>query len=174
MMPLKRPVAVIAIMSAIFVGCSGANNPDVAALRAELQIAHAKIDELQAEIARGDKDGKRTDAGKHPPKAKARLVVVRGLRPNWEYPVYEGRNILGRADEQPVDIDLQPQEPEARIWSSRQHAVIICKSGAMVIEDLKSASGTYVNRKRVPPGEQCPLRKDDIIQIGEVHIRVLE
>src|SRR5438094_732637 len=56
--------------------------------------------------------------------AKARLVVVRGLRPNWEYPLYEGRNVLGRADEQPVDIDPQPQEPEDRIWSSRQHAVI--------------------------------------------------
>src|SRR5262245_40035886 len=68
--------------------------------------------------------------------AKARLLVVRGQRTNWEYPIYEGRNILGRADEQPVDIDLEPLEPADRIWSSRQHAAITWEGGAMTIEDL--------------------------------------
>src|SRR5262245_16677209 len=52
------------------------------------------------------------------PGSKARLVVVRGLQPNWVYPIFEGSNIIGRADQQPVEIDLQPQEPEDRVWSS--------------------------------------------------------
>jgi hypothetical protein len=103
---------------------------------------------------------------------KARLLVIRGLRPNWEYRVYEGRNIIGRADQQPVDIDLQPQEPEQRVWSSRQHAAITWEAGQMVIEDLASANGTYVNRQRVPPGEKRPLQMGDVIQIGEVQIKV--
>lgn len=162
---------VLAGMSAIFVGCS---NQETATLRAELENANSEIAQLKAEIARIQQDGKQKDAGKQPMKAKARLLVVRGLRPNWEYPIYEGRNILGRADELPVDIDLDPQEPADRVWSSRQHAAITCEAGAMVIEDLNSANGTYVNRKRVPPGEKRPLRKEDIIQIGEVHIKVLE
>src|SRR5262245_60743997 len=68
---------------------------------------------------------------KNPPGAKARLLVVRGLRPDWEYPIFEGVNIIGRADQQPVEIDLQPQEPEDRIWSSRQHAAITCEGGSM-------------------------------------------
>jgi hypothetical protein len=105
--------------------------------------------------------------------AKARLLVVRGLRPNWEYRVFEGQNILGRADEKPVDIDLQPQEPEDRVWSSRQHAVITCEGSTLSIEDLGSSNGTYVNRSRVPPGEKRPLKNGDIIQIGEVQIKVL-
>jgi len=105
--------------------------------------------------------------------AKARLVVVRGLRPNWEYRIFEGRNILGRADEKPVDIDLQPQETEDRIWSSRQHAAITAERNGLVIEDLGSANGTYVNRSRVPPGEKRPLRDGDIIQIGEIQFKVL-
>jgi hypothetical protein len=105
--------------------------------------------------------------------AKARLLVVRGLRPNWEYRIFEGRNILGRADDKPVDIDLQPQEPEDRVWSSRQHAAITCEGSTLLIEDLGSANGTYVNRSRVPPGEKRPLRDGDIIQIGEVQIKVL-
>jgi hypothetical protein len=105
--------------------------------------------------------------------AKARLLVVRGLQPNWEYPLWEGPNVIGRADQQPVDIDLQPQEPVERIWSSRQHAAITCAGDSMVIEDLNSANGTYVNRTRVPPGEKRSLQTGDIIQIGAVQMKVL-
>jgi hypothetical protein len=103
----------------------------------------------------------------------ARLLVVRGLRPNWEYRIFEGRNVLGRADEKPVDIDLQPLEPEERIWSSRQHAVITCDGSSLWIEDLNTTNGTYVNESRVHPGERRPLRDGDVIQIGEVQLKVL-
>jgi FHA domain len=161
-------LSVVPLACLLVTGCSGSNDKEVAALRAELETANAQIKELKAEIAR---TAKNSDL---PAKAKARLVIVRGLRPKWEYPIFEGRNIIGRADEQPVEIDLQPQEPEDRIWSSRQHAVITCTAGAMVIEDLNSTNGTYVNRKRVPPGEKLALAKDDIIQIGEVQMQVLQ
>jgi hypothetical protein len=39
----------------------------------------------------------------------------------WESATH---SIVGRAAEKPVDIDLQPQEPDDRIWSSVQHAAI--------------------------------------------------
>ena len=106
--------------------------------------------------------------------AKARLLVLRGLRPNWEYRLFEGRNVIGRADRQPVDIDLQPQEPEERVWSSRQHAAITCDGGSMVIEDLSTANGTYLNGTIVPPGTKRPLKAGDVIQIGEVQLKVLD
>jgi hypothetical protein len=106
--------------------------------------------------------------------AKARLIVLRGLRPNWEYRIFEGRNVIGRADQQPVDIDLQPQEPEERIWSSRQHAAITCDGGSMVIEDLNTSNGTYLNGEIVRPDTKRPLKVGDVIQIGEVQLKVLE
>lgn len=106
--------------------------------------------------------------------AKAKLLVVRGLRPNWEYPIFEGTNIIGRADQQPVEIDLQPQEPEDRVWSSRQHAAVTCEGGSMVIEDLNTANGTYVNRSIVRPGTKRALTTGDVIQIGEVQLKVVE
>ena len=55
-----------------------------------------------------------------PTGGKSRLRVLRGQRTNVEYPLYDGDNYIGRADEKPVDIDLEDQEPPDRIWSSRQ------------------------------------------------------
>src|SRR5205807_1489084 len=64
-----------------------------------------------------------------PTGGKPRLLVSRGQRINVEYPLYDGDNYIGRADEKPVDIDLEDQEPPDRIWSSRQHALIRSDGG---------------------------------------------
>ena len=62
---------------------------------------------------------------------------------------------MGRADEKPVDIDLDDQEPPDRVWSSRQHCLITFESGNLNLEDLNSANGTFVNRVRVYPGPEA-------------------
>jgi hypothetical protein len=103
---------------------------------------------------------------------KPKLVVLRGQRVNVEYPLYEGENFIGRADDKAVDVDLEDQEPAERIWSSRQHAVILFKDGQLFIEDLNSTNGTFVNRLRVHPGQKRPLQINDVIQIGTVHLKV--
>jgi hypothetical protein len=110
--------------------------------------------------------------GRLPREAKPGLVVLRGQRINVEYPLYEGDNYLGRADEKAVDIDLEDQEPSDRIWSSRQHALITLEGGLLTIEDLNSTNGTFVNRLRVHPGQKRPLQVNDVIQIGTVQLKV--
>ncbi|MGE3808037.1 MAG: FHA domain-containing protein [Gemmataceae bacterium] len=107
-----------------------------------------------------------------PAGAQPKLVVIRGLKINTEYPVYEGHNFIGRADEKPVDIDLEDQEPPDRIWSSRQHAFISYEGGKLCIEDLNSSNGTFVNRARIYPGQKCPLNVNDVVQIGTVQMKV--
>jgi hypothetical protein len=107
-----------------------------------------------------------------PAGAQPKLVVLRGLKINTEFPLYEGHNFIGRADEKPVDIDLEDQEPPDRIWSSRQHAVITYEDGRLIIEDLNSANGTFVNRSRIHPGQKRPIKVNDIIQIGTVQLKV--
>jgi pSer/pThr/pTyr-binding forkhead associated (FHA) protein len=99
--------------------------------------------------------------------------VLRGQKRNVEYPIYEGLNFLGRADDKPVDIDLEDQEPPDRVWCSRQHACISFEADQMAIEDLNSANGTYVNRTRIYPGQKRPLVVNDIIQIGNVQLKVI-
>jgi hypothetical protein len=108
-----------------------------------------------------------------PAGAQPRLVVLRGLKRNVEYPIYEGHNFVGRADEKPVDVDLEDQEPPDRVWSSRQHALITFEGGNLVIEDLNSANGTFVNRVRIYPGQKQPLGVNDVVQIGTVQMKVV-
>src|SRR5215203_4921409 len=80
------------------------------------------------------------------PAGSPSLVVLRGQRVDVKYPLYPGKNYLGRTDDKPVDIPLEDQEAEDRIWTSRQHAVIVYENGALTIEDLNSLNGTFVNR----------------------------
>jgi pSer/pThr/pTyr-binding forkhead associated (FHA) protein len=111
--------------------------------------------------------------GPLPAGAQPRLLVQRGLKRNVEYPIYEGQNFIGRADEKPVDIDLEDQEPPDRIWSSRQHAVIIFENGELTIEDLNSSNGTFVNRGKIYPGQPRPLTVGDVVQIGTVQLKLV-
>jgi hypothetical protein len=104
--------------------------------------------------------------------AQPKLVVLRGLKINVEYPVYEGNNFIGRADEKPVDIDLDDQEPPDRVWSSRQHALIVFENNELQLEDLNSANGTFVNRTRVYPGQKRGLQPNDVIQVGTVQLKL--
>ncbi|MBL8799616.1 MAG: FHA domain-containing protein [Planctomycetia bacterium] len=104
--------------------------------------------------------------------AQPKLVVTRGLKQNVEYPLYPGQNFLGRADDKPVDVDLDDQEPPDRVWSSRQHALIIFENGQLTLEDLNSANGTFLNRAKVVPGQKQCLKPDDVIQVGTVQLKV--
>jgi hypothetical protein len=107
-----------------------------------------------------------------PSGASPKLVVIRGQKIGVEFPIYPDLNFIGRADEKPVDIDLEDQEPPDRIWCSRQHAVINFDDNRLSIEDLNSSNGTYVNRTRVYPGQKRPLGVGDVIQIGTVQLKV--
>jgi hypothetical protein len=113
------------------------------------------------------------DTATNPPVgASPKLIVVRGLRINAEYPIYPGDNFIGRTDEKPVDIDLETQESTDRIWCSRQHAKIVSEQNSLTIEDLGSQNGTFVNRARIYPGQVRPLNHGDIVQIGTVQMKV--
>jgi len=109
-----------------------------------------------------------------PPGAQPKLVVRRGLKIGVEFPIYPEYNYIGRADEKPVDVDLEDQEPPDRVWCSRQHAVIHFDeaAGVITVEDLNSSNGTYVNRNRVYPGQKKQLMINDTVQIGTVHLQL--
>lgn len=53
---------------------------------------------------------------------------------------------------------------------SRQHANIRLQNGQYFISDLGSLNGVYVNSRKVPGEEACPLNHGDKIQLGRVKI----
>lgn len=99
------------------------------------------------------------------------LVVLRGARVAVEYPLYNGRNVIGRFSDKPVDIDLTAQEPIDQIWCSRNHAVVVAEGANVYVEDLNSLNGTWVNGQKVMPGQPRALRPGDVIQIGTVQMK---
>jgi len=107
------------------------------------------------------------------PPVRPKLVVIRGQRMNQEYPVYEGRNTVGRFADRPVDIDLNAQEAEGQVWSSRLHAALTFDRNVLLVEDLNSLNGTWVNGIRIPSGQQRLLKAGDVIQIGTVQLKVV-
>lgn len=107
------------------------------------------------------------------PPVLPKLRVLRGLRMNQEYPIYQGRNTIGRFADKPVDIDLTAQEAEGQVWSSRQHAVVTFDKGVLLIEDLNSLNGTWLNGNRIHPGQQRLIKPGDVIQIGTVQLKIV-
>jgi hypothetical protein len=103
------------------------------------------------------------------------LVVMRGVKPNEQFKLWDGDNLIGRMDDKHVDIDLEAQESPDRQWASRQHAVVRKNGDEFTIEDIGSANGTFVNRgSRLQVGQSVTLQDGDTLQIGTVHLKFVK
>jgi hypothetical protein len=87
-----------------------------------------------------------------------RLIVERapGHTPGMEYDVGEGA-VLGRGDQAEIRLD----DP----FASSRHARLVRQGGIVVLEDLGSTNGTYLNEELVS-GPQ-PLHQGDRVRIGD-------
>jgi hypothetical protein len=82
---------------------------------------------------------------------------------------------LGRLSEnQPIepDIDLTPFKAFDN-GVSRLHAIIRHNQGNVVLVDLGSSNGTYVNGLRIMPNIEQPLRHGDIVALGKLKMQIV-
>ena len=82
---------------------------------------------------------------------------------------------LGRISEgQPImpDVDFSPYQAYAN-GVSRLHAVIKRDVGRVLLMDLGSSNGTYVNGKRLAPNAEHVLNNGDVIALGKLKMQVL-
>ena len=93
--------------------------------------------------------------GKQGP-AKLRVETAAGLRAGSAYDISEGA-VLGRGDQ--ADIRLEDT------FASSQHARLAPHGDVMVLEDLGSTNGTYLNEE--PLRGPQPLHAGDRIRIGD-------
>jgi hypothetical protein len=87
-----------------------------------------------------------------------RLIVERapGHTPGMEYDVGEGA-IMGRGDQ----AEIRLEDP----FASSRHAKLTPQGGIVVLEDLGSTNGTYLNEELLS-GPQ-PLHQGDRVRIGD-------
>jgi len=80
-----------------------------------------------------------------------------------------GRNVAGES-KQP-DVDLSPYGAEAH-GVSRQHLTILHENDRLVVADMNSGNGTFINGHRLKPGESHSLSHGDQLQLGRLRLDV--
>jgi len=95
-----------------------------------------------------------------PDDKKYSLAVLQGKASGQIFEINKVRTVIGRAD-----CDLVLDDPEA----SRQHASLEVLGSRVVVSDLKSTNGTFVDGKQI---EQTELENHNEFRIGE-HVMML-
>lgn len=95
----------------------------------------------------------------------ARLVVERapGHTAGMEYEIGEGA-VMGRGDQ----AEIRLEDP----FASSRHARLVRQGGVIVLEDLGSTNGTYLNEELL--GGPQPLHAGDRVRIGDSEFTYLE
>jgi hypothetical protein len=95
------------------------------------------------------------DLGRRAP----RLVVERapGHEPGMIYDLDDSQLVLGRGDRAAIRL----QDP----FASSQHARVYAQGGALIVEDLHSTNGTYLNEELLQTPR--PLHPGDRVRIGD-------
>jgi pSer/pThr/pTyr-binding forkhead associated (FHA) protein len=80
------------------------------------------------------------------------------------WPLYQGRNWVGRSGGEDIDVPLD--DPA----TSSKHALILAaaRPGRLKVEDLGSTNGTYVGRHRLERGQRRELTDGDLLRFGTV------
>jgi predicted component of type VI protein secretion system len=86
----------------------------------------------------------------------------------------QGDLVVGRADnvtDYIPEIDLTPYGAY-RLGLSRRHAIILLEGERLIVKDLNSRNGTFVNGVIVPSGGTHTLRDGDDLRFGNLGLKV--
>lgn len=107
-----------------------------------------------------------------PPRVRTDTVALHVAGEAQPLLIHDEREIiLGRAvpGEPTPTIDLSPYHGHA-LGVSRRHAIIRWGEEGYSIEDLNSVNGTWVNERKLLPGQSAPLRGGDQLRLGQLLI----
>jgi diguanylate cyclase (GGDEF)-like protein len=92
---------------------------------------------------------------------RACLVQYSGKEIGKRYPLESSEVTLGRGINAEIVIDEQSV--------SRQHAQITMEDDRVILQDLNSSNGTFVNDKRITA--PCDLHDQDVLRLGTILIK---
>jgi len=96
---------------------------------------------------------------------RIRLRVQSGTHEGKEIEVSQERFLIGRSE----SCQLRPKSESV----SRKHCILAIHEGRLLLQDLKSRNGTYVNDKRLPPDKAKVLKQGDVLRIGRLRFEVV-
>jgi hypothetical protein len=142
----------------------------------DLQQEAFKAMKIEAERRRDEEErAKAADAAKSQFRKGTRLKLE--VLENGEIMMRDvvGDLVVGRADnvtDYIPEIDLTPYGAY-RLGLSRRHAIILLEGERLVVKDLNSRNGTFVNGVIVPSGGTQTLRDGDELRFGNLGLRVI-
>ncbi len=88
-----------------------------------------------------------------------------GSHAGTEIGVATDKFIIGRSE----NCNLRPKSESV----SRQHCILVIKDGKLLVQDLKSRNGTYVNEKLLPSDKAKVLASGDMLRVGKLDFEVV-
>src|SRR5262245_54829102 len=92
-----------------------------------------------------------------------RLKILQGSNTGKELKIPTPKCLIGRGE----DCHLRPQSDAI----SRHHCVIITSENEVIVRDLKSRNGTFVNEEQV--AEEAVLLNGDVLRVGPLQFEMM-
>lgn len=92
------------------------------------------------------------------------LKVLSGNHEGKLIPIKDEKFFIGRSD----SCQLRPKSESI----SRKHCVIVQKDGRVLLLDLKSRNGTFINEKQVSSDKAKILKSGDLLRCGQLEFEV--
>ena len=102
------------------------------------------------------------------------LEVVRGRVSGHRYVLEPGETVLGNSLNGTKGVDLADQEGNSPRKMAGRQAALTSTNQELMIRDLESPGGTFVNQQRLLAGQTRRLVPGDVIQLGSVQVRVAQ
>lgn len=93
-----------------------------------------------------------------------KLKVLSGTHEGKLIPIKDEKFFIGRSD----SCQLRPKSESI----SRKHCAIVQKDGRVLLVDLKSRNGTFVNEKQLSPEKAKILKSGDKIRCGQLEFEI--
>ena len=93
------------------------------------------------------------------------LKVASGSHKGKEIKVSTEKFLIGRSD----SCQLRPKSESV----SRKHCIVVRKDNLVLVQDLKSRNGTFVNEKRLPTDKAKVLKPGDLLKVASLEFEVV-
>ncbi len=123
-------------------------------------IKHFYKDLLQRKKVENEKEEKK------PPKSKVLYAKSKDAGIEAAFRIDQPRFVIGR--KKSVVDGLMPNNPSL----GRAHCEIVKENNQFYVSDLGSVNGTYVNSKRLIPGERAELHDGDVLRLSNSRLLI--